>query len=113
MRVSRPVRLIVAAKNMVNNHLIVVQDHNHPALLTHHLNALDLHWISGHAPEMARSYNAKTRYRQTDAACRISSMSNSNGSIEFSAAQWAVTPGQSVVVYDGEVCLGGGIISTQ
>ena len=100
----------VAGKDMANNRLVVVQGHDHPALLTLHLNAIELHWISGPAPDITRSYAAKTRYRQTDAACRISSISDSNGSFEFSAAQWAVTPGQSVVVYDGEVCLGGGII---
>ncbi len=101
----------VAGKDMANNRLIVVQGHDHPALLTHYLDAAELHWVSGHAPDIARAYAAKTRYRQADAACRINTMSDSNGSLAFTAAQWAVTPGQSVVVYDGDICLGGGIIT--
>lgn len=101
----------VAGKDMTNNLLIVVQGHDHPALLTHHLDGAELHWISGHAPDIARDYAAKTRYRQTDAACHINTMSDSNGSFKFTQAQWAVTPGQSVVVYDGDICLGGGIIT--
>ncbi len=101
----------VAGKDMANNRLIVVQGHDYPALLTHHLDALDMHWISGCAPDLARGYAAKTRYRQHDAACRITALSGGNASFAFDGAQWAVTPGQSVVVYDGEVCLGGGIIT--
>ena len=101
----------VADKNMANNRLVVVQGHNHPALLTPHLDAIDLHWISGRTPDIARGYAAKTRYRQHDAACRITTLSDGNASFEFTEMQWAVTPGQSVVVYDGEVCLGGGIIA--
>ena len=101
----------VAGKDMNNNRLIVVQGHDHPALLTPHLDAIELHWISGHAPDLARGYAAKTRYRQHDAACRITALADGNGSFSFAEAQWAVTPGQSVVVYDGEVCLGGGIIT--
>ncbi len=101
----------VAGKDMANNGLIVVQGHDHPALLTHHLDATELHWISGHGPDIARDYAAKTRYRQADAACRIGMLSNSSGGFEFTEAQWAVTPGQSVVMYDGDICLGGGIIT--
>ena len=101
----------VAGKDMAHNRLIVVQGHDHPALLTPHLDAIDLHWISGQAPDLARNYAAKTRYRQADAACRISELSDATGSFTFTESQWAVTPGQSVVVYDGEVCLGGGIIT--
>ena len=103
----------VADKDMRNNRLIVVQGHGHPALLTPHLNAIDLHWIGGHAPDMTRDYAAKTRYRQADATCRIKNLSDGKGGFEFAAAQWAVTPGQSVVVYDGDVCIGGGIIDKQ
>ncbi|MDE2310085.1 MAG: tRNA 2-thiouridine(34) synthase MnmA [Betaproteobacteria bacterium] len=100
----------VAGKDRDNNRLIVVQGHDHPALLSKHLDALDMHWISGHAPDMTRDYAAKTRYRQHDAACRIMNLSDGAAAFDFREAQWAVTPGQSVVVYDGEVCLGGGII---
>ena len=67
-------------------------------------------WISGNAPDNARAYAAKTRYRQHDAACRISTAGDATQFI-FDEAQWAVTPGQSAVLYDGAVCLGGGIIN--
>jgi tRNA-specific 2-thiouridylase len=101
----------VAAKDMAANRLIVVQGHDHPALQAHDLATLDMHWIAGSAPDLARDYAAKTRYRQQDAACRITTQ---NGGIRFHfpEAQWAVTPGQSVVAYDGAVCLGGGIIES-
>lgn len=103
----------VADKDMEHNRLIVVQGHDHPALLSTHLDALDMHWISGQAPDIARDYAAKTRYRQADAPCRITALSDGTASFDFREAQWAVTPGQSVVVYDGEVCLGGGIIENR
>jgi tRNA-specific 2-thiouridylase len=100
----------VAGKDMQNNRLIVVQGHDHPLLLNPQLDALEMHWISGHAPDATRAYAAKTRYRQQDAACRIALGAADTAHFTFEEAQWAVTPGQSVVVYDGEICLGGGII---
>jgi len=101
----------VADKDMINNRLIVVQGHDHPDLLTPHLEAMEMHWISGYAPDLTRNYAAKTRYRQADAACRITALPGGNAGFTFDEAQWAVTPGQSVVVYDGNICLGGGIIT--
>ncbi len=101
----------VAGKDMAKNHLIVVQGHDHPSLLKTELSALEMHWISGHAPDTSRDYAAKTRYRQKDAPCHISMLPDGNTRFAFQEAQWAVTPGQSVVAYDGEVCLGGGIIT--
>jgi tRNA-specific 2-thiouridylase len=103
----------VAGKDMQRNRLIVVQGHDHPLLLNPQLDALDMHWISGCAPETSRGYAAKTRYRQQDAACRLALGGDSTAHFDFDEAQWAVTPGQSVVVYDGEVCLGGGIITDE
>ncbi|MEI7842728.1 MAG: tRNA 2-thiouridine(34) synthase MnmA [Gallionellaceae bacterium] len=100
----------VAAKDMAKNQLIVVQGHGHPALLSPQLNAIDMHWISGTAADTSRSYAAKTRYRQQDAACRIDLGNPQKAQFSFEQAQWAVTPGQSVVLYDGDICLGGGII---
>ena len=100
----------VAAKDMKNNQLIVVQGHDHPALLSQSLTALDAHWISGSAPQVDHPYAAKTRYRQADAPCQITAQSAGQCSIAFEQPQLAVTPGQSVVLYDGEVCLGGAII---
>ena len=102
----------VAEKDMKNNRLIVVQGHDHPALLSHTLTALDAHWISGSAPEINTPYAAKTRYRQADAPCRLTHQTAASCAISFDQPQWAVTPGQSVVLYEDEVCLGGAIIET-
>jgi len=100
----------VCGKDMPGNRLIVVQGHDHPALLAPRLSALDSHWISGTAPPLNHPYAAKTRYRQADAPCRITALEGDRCAFEFDQPQWAVTPGQSVVLYDGEVCLGGAII---
>ena len=95
----------VAAKDMARNRLVAVQGHGHPMLQSPALAFEDASWISGQAPEPGR-YAAKTRYRQADAACQLAS-----NQLRFDEPQWAVTPGQSAVLYDGEVCLGGGVIS--
>ena len=100
----------VAAKDMASNTLIVVQGHEHPLLKRSSLGASQLSWISGEAPDPDRAYTAKTRYRQQDAACHIATLYDDTLELVFDASQWAVTPGQSVVLYDGDVCLGGGII---
>jgi tRNA-uridine 2-sulfurtransferase len=100
----------VAAKDMAANELIVVQGHDHPLLARRELSATDLSWIAGSAPEAGRDYAGKTRYRQADAHCRIASIDEASCEIDFAQPQWAVTPGQSVVLYSGEVCLGGGVI---
>lgn len=100
----------VAGKDMENNRLIVVQGHDHPMLLSKRLTALDSHWIGGIAPLLNHPYTAKTRYRQADASCCITAMDGNRCSFRFDQPQWAVTPGQSVVLYDGEICLGGAII---
>ena len=101
----------VARKDIVNNILYVVQGHEHPWLLANRLEAIDASWIAGDAPAPG-DYAAKTRYRQADSACAFSEGSEPfNFSLNFSEAQWAVTPGQSAVLYDGDICLGGGIIS--
>jgi tRNA-specific 2-thiouridylase len=102
----------VAGKDLENNRLIVVQGHNHPALLSDCIRAIDLSWVSGTAPHCHWVYGAKTRYRQKDAACAIAQAEASHCTIEFAEPQWAVTPGQSVVVYESRVCLGGGIIQS-
>ena len=100
----------VAGKDMDKNRLIVVQGHDHPALLAPRLSALESHWISGSAPSVMQPYAAKTRYRQTDAPCHFTDISGDRCALTFDQAQWAITPGQSVVVYEGDVCLGGAII---
>ncbi len=104
----------VAAKDMARNELILVQGHDHPRLLRGHLAAEDLAWVSGAEPAVdaaaGKHHAAKTRYRQADADCRISALSGGHLEVDFAQPQWAVTPGQSVVLYQGEVCLGGGVI---
>ncbi|WP_028454273.1 tRNA 2-thiouridine(34) synthase MnmA [Chitinilyticum litopenaei] len=99
----------VAAKDMAANELIVVQGHDHPLLLKSTLVAQDCSWILGEAPAPGR-YTAKTRYRQQDAACELVDLGDGRCELKFTDPQWAVTPGQSMVLYDGDVCLGGGII---
>jgi tRNA-uridine 2-sulfurtransferase len=98
-----------ARKDVENNILYVVQGHQHPWLLSFSLQAEQASWIAGEAPDM-RSATAKTRYRQVDVPCSLAA-ANDRFSLTFPDAQWAVTPGQSAVLYDGEVCLGGGIIN--
>jgi tRNA-specific 2-thiouridylase len=101
----------VSAKNVTENILIVVQGHDHPDLFGPTLTAVDLTWISGSAPHCNWVYAAKTRYRQVDAPCAITSIDHGQCKIEFAQPQWAVTPGQSAVVYESKVCLGGGVIA--
>ena len=100
----------VARKDIEKNTLWVVQGHAHPWLLSHQLDATDASWTSGQAPAPG-TYAAKTRYRQVDAPCTLSRADAAGFHLAFPTAQWAVTPGQSAVVYDGDVCLGGGVIA--
>jgi tRNA-specific 2-thiouridylase len=99
----------VARKDLATNTLFVVQGHDHPWLLSHQLTADNLSWCAG-APPSIGPYGAKTRYRQADAACAFAASADTM-QLSFTEAQWAVTPGQSAVLYDGDVCLGGGIIT--
>jgi tRNA-uridine 2-sulfurtransferase len=101
----------VAAKHMASNELIVVQGHDHPLLQSDGLKAGQLHWISGEKPRTNWVYAAKTRYRQPDAPCEVDAVDAEEATIRFGQHQWAITPGQSVVVYESNVCLGGGIIT--
>jgi len=100
----------VLEKDIKNNTLLVGQGHDHPLLLSDGLLADDLHWISGIKPKLNWVYSAKTRYRQMDAPCEIDNYSAGNCSIMFGQKQWAITPGQSVVIYESNICLGGGHI---
>ncbi|MEY4978140.1 MAG: tRNA (5-methylaminomethyl-2-thiouridylate)-methyltransferase [Pseudomonadota bacterium] len=104
----------VARKDMASNTLWVVQGHDHPWLLSPDLQAQDVSWVAGEPPA-AGALAAKTRYRQADAPCQFSPLTDdeTNGgfALQFAQPQWAVTPGQSAVLYDGEVCLGGGVIA--
>jgi tRNA-uridine 2-sulfurtransferase len=100
----------VARKDLERNALVVVQGHDHPALQYRSLAADELSWVAGAAPAPGR-YAAKTRYRQADAPCTLA-LGSHGLVLEFDEPQWAVTPGQSAVVYDGQICLGGGVIAT-
>ena len=100
----------VARKDLKNNTLYVVQGHDHPWLLSHHVNVDDLSWVAGQPPSPG-TLAAKTRYRQTDAPCDLHYPAPQSLALHFPDAQWAVTPGQSAVLYQGDVCLGGGVIA--
>ncbi len=99
-----------AEKRIEANELVVVQGHDHPLLMKRSLSAQDASWVAA-PPAEGRRLSGKTRYRQADAACTLSRVLESEIAVDFTTPQWAVTPGQSVVLYDAEVCLGGGIIS--
>jgi tRNA-specific 2-thiouridylase len=101
----------VARKDVEKNTLWVVQGHDHPWLLAPSLRAADLSWVAGHPPADG-PLAAKTRYRQADAPCQLQD-GDGEITLRFAEPQWAVTPGQSAVLYDGDVCLGGGVILTE
>ena len=101
----------VAQKDPGSNSLIVVQGHDHPLLMKRSLSAQDASWIAGDAPEPGSTHSAKTRYRQADSACVVIRSEDDAIAVDFAQPQWAVTPGQSVVLYDGPKCLGGAVIN--
>ncbi len=100
----------VAHKDLAANALHVVQGHDHAWLQSPWLEAEDCSWVAGEPPDWPEALAAKTRYRQADAAC--TGHATAGGfRLDFDVPQWAVTPGQSAVLYRGEVCLGGGVIA--
>ncbi|MBA4142337.1 MAG: tRNA 2-thiouridine(34) synthase MnmA [Nitrosospira sp.] len=103
----------VSNKDVARNILTVVQGHDYPDLFRTSLIANDLAWISGRAPHCNWVYGGKVRYRQPDAPCVIAHVDETKCRIEFAQPQWAVAPGQSVVVYESNVCLGGGVITDE
>ena len=100
----------VAGKNIARNELIVVQGHDDPLLYSGSLKMNQLSWTLPTKPTAGR-YTCKTRYRMADAPCELRYLDDDTAELIFDAPQWAVTPGQSAVLYDGDICLGGGIIS--
>jgi tRNA-specific 2-thiouridylase len=102
----------VVGKELAHNQLIAAQGHDHPLLYSCWLTADKIHWIVGNPPQTPFACQAKTRYRQSDQACVLEGCEDGTWRIRFDRAQRAVTPGQSVVLYLGDECLGGGIIGT-
>lgn len=102
----------VVAKELQSNSLIVVQGMQHPALWRLRLRAEQASWIAGRPPQQL-TLSAKIRYRQHDATCKLNSQQDDSFDLKFRQRQWAITSGQSAVLYDGDICLGGGIIVNQ
>ncbi|MDR2710485.1 MAG: tRNA 2-thiouridine(34) synthase MnmA [Burkholderiales bacterium] len=105
----------VAEKRLQENELVVVQGHDHPLLYNDTVTVQQLHWIASEPPDLShhndiKTYGAKLRYRMPDAPCRIEWRDDDTLTAHFDAPQWTPTPGQYGVFYDGEVCLGGGVI---
>lgn len=101
----------VLHKDLDANILYVGQGHDHPWLFSTELEANQLNWVSGIEPKAGQSLTAKIRYRQADQSCEITRIDAHGLQLKFDTAQRAVTPGQSVVLYSADECLGGGIIS--
>jgi tRNA-specific 2-thiouridylase len=101
----------VADKDRARNALVVVQGHDDPRLYARTIEVDAMHWIAGSPSNPAESFVAKTRYRMTDARCRIQPLAHGRWRATFDAPQWAPTPGQYLVLYDGDVCLGGAVIT--
>ncbi len=103
----------VLEKDLENNILIVGQGHDHPLMLHNTLEASQLDWCSNRPLLKPLRCMAKTRYRQADQACYLEPIGEDRCKVTFDQPQRAITPGQSVVLYDGEICLGGGIIESK
>ena len=101
----------VAGKDEARNVLVACQSHEHPLLHSAALTAGGLHWFAGAPPATRFSCAVKTRYRQTEVPCEVT-VSGAAARVTFAKPVWAVTPGQYAVFYDGEVCLGGGVIES-
>lgn len=102
----------VVDKDMDNNIVFVEQGTLHPALYADYLNAMEFTWVSKPPTELPFKCHSKIRYRQPDQACTIHPIANDRGMVTFDVPQRAITPGQSIVFYDGDVCLGGAIIQS-
>ncbi|UOF93921.1 MAG: tRNA 2-thiouridine(34) synthase MnmA [Bordetella sp.] len=99
----------VASKDFEKNILFIVQGQEHPWLFSRSLLASQITWIKGTPPKDSE-YKAKIRFRQKDVDCFLKKIDNESFQLKFGEPQWAVTPGQSVVIYNKSTCLGGGII---
>lgn len=99
----------VIEKDLNRNELIIAQGHNHPKLMHKSLRCQQLDWVSD-APAAPFQCEAKTRYRQVQEACTVTKINADEYQVDFFEPQWAITPGQSVVFYQEQQCLGGGVI---
>lgn len=111
MKNSKEAPWYVVDKNLKDNILIVAQGHDHSLLYKSQLMCDQLHWVAGHPPAAEFSCSAKTRYRQQADKCSVTQLNDTQFKVIFDKPQWAITPGQSVVFYDDDICLGGGIIN--
>ena len=102
----------VLHKDLENNVLYAGQGHDHPWLFSSELGAEHLNWVTGQPPSAGSRLTAKVRYRQSDQQCEVLEINDRKIRIRFRNKQRAVTPGQSVVLYSDDECLGGGIIET-
>jgi tRNA-specific 2-thiouridylase len=100
----------VVGKDPARNVVIAAQGHDNPLLLSQRLVAREPSWVAGDAPGVEFSCTAKTRYRQPDQSCRVRVLPDDTLEVRFDSAQRAVTPGQALVLYQDEVCLGGATI---
>ena len=91
----------------------MAQGHDNPSLFHQGLNADGIHWIKGSPPHSLENISAKIRYRQADQNCKIVELSFDKCKVEFKKPQFAITPGQSIVFYRGEECIGGAIINNR
>jgi tRNA-uridine 2-sulfurtransferase len=100
----------VYAKDLQRNVLCVTQGHDHPLLQRRELAASQLHWVSGNPPALPCRATARVRYRQVDQPCQLTQIVDGRLQLIFEQPQRAITPGQALVIYQGELCLGGGTI---
>ena len=100
----------VGAKALDSNRLVVAQGVDNPLLFHSHCRITDLHWIADAVEALPYACSARIRYRQQDSRCLIRSIDAGIAEIEFAEPQRAITPGQALVLYQGEQCLGGGTI---
>ncbi|MBR9905065.1 MAG: tRNA 2-thiouridine(34) synthase MnmA [Gammaproteobacteria bacterium] len=100
----------VAAKDLDRNVLVAVQGKHDQLLYSDTLVTEAMDWVAGEPPVQQGRFTAKTRYRQSDCRCEMRVLPDGGVEVTFDDPQWAVTPGQSLVLYDGDICLGGGVI---
>ncbi|MFT4196876.1 MAG: tRNA 2-thiouridine(34) synthase MnmA [Pseudoxanthomonas sp.] len=102
----------VVGKDVENNILYVDQDTHSPHLMSRRLHSEAAHWVGGAPPADRFDCAAQIRYRQAEQPCRVSVHADGSLEVAFAQPQRAVTPGQSVVLYDGPACLGGAVIAS-